>query len=972
MAQSTADLRPLSGWTSHSWTISDGLPDQSIEAIAQTPDGYLWLGTPHGLARFNGSKFENAGGSLRGLQEFGVSCLLVSKTGDLWVGSVGGGITRITHGQIQRLYEEGSVGLTVRALYQDEKSTIWAATGHGLYRFDGKRFSQDTLLGDWTLTSIAPDGAGGLWIAGSRLFHRSLGRVDELALPYQDKDAVIHGLVLTRDGSLWVGTPYGLFQSRRGHPLQLADQVSGGVRGLFLGTNGLLWIGTVERGLIARKVDGEFDRVLGPDETMSKAVRTFAQSSNGEVWVGTTAGLIRVSESGMNLYRISTAAGSDFGSVSLDSDGTVWLSAGRLTRLHAGRRSEEVHIAPASIWPIRAYLRDSSRAVWIGTIGGGCYRYAGGRVSHFPYPRAIRGFLEGSGGVIWVATDGGMARWQHGQLTYLGRQVGGPGSAVRAMALTPDASLWVGTSEGLYRLVGDQFVGTGMPSNLLHQRIWALHTGKDGSLWIGTESGLYVWRNGALLYVDLPSQISDTSAVLSVVEDSKERLLVAQPTRIFRFNREDMQEVARTKGAPPASAQAELRVVGVSETFAIARETGAELYGTIPSTAVADTEGGAWFATYIGLIHIGAVSTLRPEPPPPVIIERVVVDGVAVPVRPVVELSSPARNVQIQATPIVLSSRPGLELRGRLVGFESEWNKLVPDAASIYNRLTPGQYTYRVEANWAGASPHSGAEITVVQLGPFYRRPWFVVALVALVALIVFIVYRLKVHQLELRFRAVSAERGRVAREIHDTVLQGCIAVYSLLEAYLSGQEVDACNGDEHSYAALLHHARDQVVETISEARSAIWNIRQNEGVESLNDVLRDLAKRLPSRSEVAIIFEESGAPIRLMPQAQHEIMMASREAILNALAHAHPARIILRLVNSSDNELDLVVSDDGRGFQPELQPEDEPRHFGLAGLQERLTALGGSCTIQSSVGLGTSVQMRLSSRALALLKRKT
>jgi signal transduction histidine kinase len=249
-------------------------------------------------------------------------------------------------------------------------------------------------------------------------------------------------------------------------------------------------------------------------------------------------------------------------------------------------------------------------------------------------------------------------------------------------------------------------------------------------------------------------------------------------------------------------------------------------------------------------------------------------------------------------------------------------------------------------------------------LGPYYRRPWFAVLMAALIGLMVWLAYRIKVHQLHLQFRAVTAERNRVAREIHDTLLQGCIAVYSLLETYITGKEhLDDGGIEDESHNALLEHARNQIVETISEARTAIWNVRQAESSESLNELLRGLLDRLVTRTEVIARYEESGLPVRLDAEAQHELAMATREAILNALAHGRPNEIGLKIANDLKDGLLVEVADNGMGFDVSEERMSDPRHFGLAGLRERLLRIDGSCIIHSRRGGGTRVELRLPAR---------
>lgn len=957
-------LPPLEGWTSHTWNIADGLPDQSIEAVAQTPDGYLWLGTPHGLARYDGFGFEVTADRTHGmLREFGVSCLLVAKDGELWVGSIGGGITRISHNQVGVGYEPGSEGLTVRALYQDENATVWAATGHGLFRFDGNRFVQYGPLGDQVLTSISTDRSGGMWLAGAKLFHVSGGKVSNIPLPYRSTDEVIHGVAVTEGGQLWVGTPHGLYEMQRNGELHPVPEVSGHVRAVYADHSGALWIATTEEGLSVRQVNGKFVRPVGMDERMNQTIRVFTQSSNGEIWAGTTAGLIRMSPSGMNLYPISTVAGADFGSIFIDSKNDVWLSAGSLTRFKNGREFA-VQLPIRRRVPIRAYFEDSDGATWIGTLGDGCYRIQRGQIQHFNSEQLIRGFLEGPGGEIWIATDAGMARWRNGRFQSFRDSSPMMSGAVRAMTLDSDGSVWVGTAEGLYKIQNGRIIDPELAHLLRHQRIWALHEGRGNMLWIGAESGLYIWRQGRLTHLSFDNEQAQAQPVLSILEDARDRILLAQPREILRLERKDLVDALSGASHMPDSSIYETKVGTPPELFEVAKETGAELYGTIPVSAQADSHGGAWYASYLGLVHIGPGSIQHDFSPPPLVIKQIDVDGIIVQADQSLNLPSSARTVQIRATPILLSSRPGLWVRSRLIGFESSWTTQTTTVVSSYNELPPGRYTYRVEAGWEGSPDSSSIELQIVKEGPYYRRPWFLFTLAAFIGLAAWLsvlaVYRFKVHQIRLHFRAVSTERNRVAREIHDTLLQGCIAVYSLLETYLSIRAPDHQEQAEDQEFYLLEHARAQIVETIADARTSIWNVRHAETGASLNQVLSELLSRTVSSGEIDKTLDDRGEVVMLPPDAQYEVMMAARESILNAISHGDPKHITVKLRKQSSGQLTVQILDDGRGFDPRSRDLPSARHFGLAGLRERITALGGNCEIESAPGKGTSVSISL------------
>jgi len=347
---------------------------------------------------------------------------------------------------------------------------------------------------------------------------------------------------------------------------------------------------------------------------------------------------------------------------------------------------------------------------------------------------------------------------------------------------------------------------------------------------------------------------------------------------------------------------------------------------------------------------------------PPITIEKVVVDGVPVSWDQTLVLPPLTRNVQIQATPILLSGSTGLRLRRRLLGVDEKWSDLVPGSSSSYSHLAPGRYTFKVEGYWPDMNSASSAEITIVQQSAIYQRKSFLVFCVGLAALLGWLLYWSKVHQIKLRFQAVADERSRVAREIHDTLLQGCIGALALLQALEISHEQSnehPPSGQEGRWMTIIRCVREQFGETIKEAREAIWNLRNADDRKSLDAVLRDTLERLTSRADVATSFKTEGQAVVINPRVQHEIIMSAREAILNSVSHAHADTIDVRLCfNTSD--IAVSICDDGVGFDVKTIPSLGSNHFGLSGMRDRMQKFRGSLAVDSHPGMGTRVSLAL------------
>jgi signal transduction histidine kinase len=274
-----------------------------------------------------------------------------------------------------------------------------------------------------------------------------------------------------------------------------------------------------------------------------------------------------------------------------------------------------------------------------------------------------------------------------------------------------------------------------------------------------------------------------------------------------------------------------------------------------------------------------------------------------------------------------------------------------------FDNLAPGHYVFRVEAWEAGQSePRSVASVEIVQKAHFYRRPWFLFFCGGLLAALVWLAYRFKIHRIKTRFRLVLKERSRLARELHDTALQGCTNVSALLEAAASMEVADPASAHE-----MVDLARTQVRSTIGEVRQAIWDMRRSEL--SGEDIVRSLeriADQMSRKAGIPIICEVTGKQFPIEPSAFQELLMITREALHNSVMHGQPKEIVLR-ADFSDESFAIQVGDDGRGFDCVRTGQDSSPHFGIQGMKERARRIGAIFSLSSRMGVGTQVRVEIS-----------
>jgi signal transduction histidine kinase len=340
--------------------------------------------------------------------------------------------------------------------------------------------------------------------------------------------------------------------------------------------------------------------------------------------------------------------------------------------------------------------------------------------------------------------------------------------------------------------------------------------------------------------------------------------------------------------------------------------------------------------------------------PPPLFIESVLAEG-----RPVAEdgqvvLRPGNARLEFDFTPIQLRSQDGLRFRYMLEGFEKNWSAPTAERTADYTNLPAGRYRFRVETfDVSNPDAVSEASIAIVQRPFFYRTWWFIAGCVGLITLLLFAIYQYRVRQVRVRFEAVLEERSRLAREMHDTVIQGCTGVSALLEALAMEDETESPG------AGLMDFARQQLRGTINEAREAIWNLRKPDDAGSLGEKLESMTHQVSSEFRVPVVWSISGTPFTVTEPVAHDLLMVAREAVYNAMLHGHPGRVDVALKYKS-SELVLHLDDDGCGFDPQQMDRENGHHFGLKGMKERVERSGGKFHLVSAPGEGVCIAVRV------------
>lgn len=943
--------------------MQDGLPDQTITCFTETPDHYLWLGTPRSLVRFDGWRFVDASSDIDPqIHDFGVTSVYTARDGSLWIGTGAAKVLHLTRKGVEKFGSEKGLGAyNVHVLQEDTSGVLWAGTDHGIFRFEKGSFHRLLHVGDPSVHALIQDGSSGLWFGGRRLIHFSQGALQDVLLPKQKVAQRIETLARTSDGTIWIGTLGGLLRLDSGSEKSPRPVLPYPVKSLLVDRKQRLWVGTVEGGLFQLQANGSFVRFAQATASVSETVLALRSDDSEDIWMGTRSGLVRLSNTGMHILPLTGVRKAEHATLSLDKDGSVWICAGKATHIVEGR-AETPKLPQVGGLPIRAVLRDRTGAFWIGTAGGGALRISrDGRIERYAAKIGtsyVSGLIQGRNSDVWIATESGVARWRDGEIVSFQHSVGAPHQPVLSLAVVEDG-VWIGTAHGLFRLRGDAFVSDPAAQQLGLRAIRSLYVSADGALWIGAEQGLFRWKKERLAQAPLETY-GESPAVLSIFEDAEGRLWLSSPANVRRIKREAVErflDAEKIGSAPPQKGK------GLApEVFAVLRETGAVLEDDMQAAA-ADGKGGAWYLNDQGLLHIDGQRRLSQRAAPPVVLERVVVDGAKAPLEGELVLAPSTKTLELKATPIVLGARSGLQIRRKLLGFDTDWSPLSSSQTVTYTNLPPGRYTYRVEAQWPNSDRVSAVELHIEQQAHFYLRWWFLLLCAILVAFVVWLLHRQKLSRVAAEFRAVAEERNRVAREMHDTLLQGCIGVSSLLEGMAITQEMQqkagASSAPPQKWTAALQLARSEMERTIREARVAIWGLRSAEAEASLDCALRELLKKVTESSSIRTSFRSSGSSATLSRNEQRELLMAAREALQNSVKHAAPRKVTLHL-RYSPKLVSVIVADDGRGIVGASGLADGEQHFGVVGMQERMERIGGVCRIETVSGVGTTITFDL------------
>jgi signal transduction histidine kinase len=975
----------VSQYAHTAWKDRDGFFDGGVQAIAQTQDGHLWLGTEFGLLRFDGLK-SVPWQSQTGVQlpSSNIGSLLAARDGTLWIGTFRG-LASWKDGKLIQYHEMD--GQSIYALLEDRDGTVWvgtwtAPTGR-LCEIRKSRVSCHGKDGSFGLgvLSLCEDSSGYLWAgAATGLWRWKPGPPKVYSMP----EVEIRHLNDGDNGTILISMAGGIRQFRNGKVEPYAPSASWPqlkAESLLRDRDGALWIGTQDRGLVHLH-QGRLD-VFAQTDGLSgdQTSRELFEDREGTIWVGTRNGLDRF----RNFAAVTISGKQGLSAATVESvlaakDGSVWLgtSAGlyrwnngpiTIYRKHGDRPTHGVEpnlvreVADSEMPDdVQSLFQDDQARVWAFSTSGVAYFETGRFISVNSVPGGIVHAVAGDkAGNLWISDQ------DHGLYHLLGQNLiewtpwTKLGRMDFAFALSTDpvrGGLWLGFyRSGLaYFREGQIRASYQVADGLGKGTVSDIRLDSAGTVWAATEGGLSRVRNGRVATLTHLNGLP-CDAVNWAIEDDSHALWLNMPCGLVRINQSDLQAWNVDPGRKIQTAVFD-RSDGVSSTPL--------RNGFIPQVAKT-ADGKLWFPSNDGVGVIDPHDLFRNELPPPVHVEQVTADrrtyDTSSDVNGHLHLPPLIRDLQIDYTALSLVSPERNQFRYKLDGRDPDWQSVRDRHQAFYNDLPPGTYRFRVVAsNNSGVWNEQGAALDFSIAPAYWQTLWFRAACVAVFLLVLWALYQLRLRQIASRFNARFeervAERTRIARELHDTLLQsfqGLLLRFQTVRELFSTRPADA--------QKMLESAIDQTAQAITVGREAVQGLRastveNNDLAQAITTLGEQLAVEASSDTSGGLQVEVEGTPRNLHPIVRDEIYRIASEALRNAFRHAEARQIEVEL-RYDERQLRLRVRDDGEGINATfLTAEGRTGHFGLHGMRERAKLMGGKLAVWTAAESGTEIEL--------------
>ncbi len=933
------------------WTKEQGYPGGAVNAIAQTRDGYLWIGGVEGLVRFDGLSFVLFNhATTEELPVSPVVSLATDPEGGLWIYMQSMTVIRYYGG----VFEVMSAANGVTAMGQGKNESVLLVRTWDPLRYVDHRFNHlpmDREFSQRLVISIAETDDARVWM-GTRdygLFSVRDGKGDA---PHGLPDRKVNCLLPVGRDLVWVGTDRGLAKWNGGAVDQAGvppDLRNAQVLTMKRDRDANLWVGT-GRGLMRLTAQATFS--VDQTHPRSEAVSALLEDREGNLWVGGPEGIERFRDNTFLIYPAATGNSESSGPIYIDRSDRTWYapSTGGLFWLKGADR-HEVAIAGLDRDVIYS-IAGGDQELWVGRQHGGLTRLrereggwdpetyvsAGGLATGSVY--AVHRSRDGS---VWAGTlGGGVSHLSGGRITTYTTANGLPSNSVSTIEEGGDGTMWFATPSGLTSLEHDRWRVYTSRDGLPPGRINCLLAGRADTIWIGTEVGLAFLRKGRIqMPRNAPEPLLDE--ILGVAADNRGDLWIATPKHVVRASGaalfDDSAKEIAVREFGPAD--------GIKLPGGVRRER----------SAAKDSVGRIWFSLRPGIAVVDPARLGNDTVPAIVHVESMTVDGRLLPGGQSIHIPTASQRVRFAFLALSLSVPERVQYRYRLDGLEHDWSEPVSARDTSYTNLGPGNYRFRVIAsNSQGIWNSSEATIGFEVVPAVWQTLWFQALIVGVSVLSAVAIYQLRLRRLteklRIRFDERLAERTRIAQELHDTLLQGLLA--TSMQLHVAVEQLPAESPQRPIFAKVSSMMRT----VVTESRNAVRGLRTSTPeVDNLADVFSQVRNEYAPAEGMEFRIVVEGPPCPLNPLARDEVYRIGREALSNAFHHSGAGRVEME-IRYSARDLRLAVRDNGQGIDHAVLNSGREGHWGLVGMRERAERIGAKFRIWSGDHTGTEIEL--------------